>query len=84
MKRKNIVVVMMVLISLMFVFASESGSNSVNIIPLDLSSEQTDVLPGSDVKGVKPDIDFGKIPLYFVPNQGQVNEKEAVCVGAWR
>ena len=32
---------------------------------------------GSDknLKGVKPDIEFGKIPLYFVSNQGQVNKQ---------
>ncbi len=27
-----------------------------------------------DGKGVKPDIDFGRIPLYFTANKGQVNE----------
>ena len=70
MKRKSIVVIIMVLISLMFVFASESGPNLVNINPLDLSTKQTDLLPGSNVKGVKPDINFGKIPLYFITNQG--------------
>jgi hypothetical protein len=80
MKRKNIVFITVVLLSLMFVLAAESGPKLVNINPLDLSAKPKDLLPGSDgsdgnLKVVKPNIDFGKIPLYFVSNQGQVNEK---------
>ncbi len=32
---------------------------------------QTRTLPGSAIVG--PDADFGKIPLYFIPNRGQTN-----------
>jgi hypothetical protein len=35
-----------------------------------------DVQAGGAYKGaLRPDINFGKIPLYFAANQGQVNEK---------
>ena len=61
--KKNVFFVVVLLVSLMFAFASEPGTELVNISHLDLSGKQTDVLPGSDVKGVKPDINFGKIPL---------------------
>jgi hypothetical protein len=73
--KKSIVFITVVLVSLLFVFASESGPQLVNINPLDLSAKQTYVLPGSDVKTVRPDIEFGKIPLYFIANKGQVNAK---------
>ncbi|MCP5102634.1 MAG: hypothetical protein GY950_04610 [bacterium] len=33
------------------------------------------VLPGMLTTGIKTDPDFGKTPLYFIPNQGQVNKE---------
>ena len=61
-----------VLIGLMVVPATEPGTKLVNIKNLEISENPGDISSGS---GVKPDIDFGKIPLYFITNQGQVNKK---------
>jgi len=62
-----------VFVSIWIIFAANPGPKFVDINPADLNSKPKDLLPGGDVKGVKTDIDFGKIPLYFVTNQGQVN-----------
>jgi hypothetical protein len=72
--KKILIFVFTVFMGLLFVFASEPGPKLVNINRnhLDLSVKPKDIKPGS---GVKPDIDFGKIPLYFIYNKGQVNEK---------
>jgi len=80
MKRKRIVFITMVLVGLMFVFASESGQKLVDIknIPnLESNEKQNDGpnLATFGGQGVKPDINFGKIPLYFITNNGQVNGK---------
>jgi hypothetical protein len=39
---------------------------------LDLSVKKQEI---KSMGTVKPDLDFGKIPLYFITNKGQVNEK---------
>ncbi|MGD2091925.1 MAG: SBBP repeat-containing protein [Candidatus Aminicenantes bacterium] len=45
------------------------------IVPVK-SEQVPDVQSADAFKGsLRPDINFGKIPLYFVANQGQVNEK---------
>ena len=56
--------------SLLFIFASNDEMQDIKT--LDLSEKPKDMQPGG---GVKPDINFGKIPLYFIFNNGQVNEK---------
>jgi hypothetical protein len=70
----------MVLVGLIFVFASESGQKLVDVNDIqDLDSSKKPVdgpkLTRFDGQGVKPHIDFGKIPLYFIFNKGQVNAK---------
>ena len=72
--KKNLLFVLAVFMGILFVFASGPGAKLVNINmnDLDLNSKPQDIKPGS---GVKPDIDFGRIPLYFIFNQGQVNKK---------
>ena len=70
---KNFVFIFMVFMGLLFIFSSEPGPKVVNLKDLDLSEKAKNIQPGNGVKGVKPDINFGKIPLYFITNKGQVN-----------
>ncbi len=68
--KKSYVFIFTVFLGLLFIFASEPGPKMVNLKDLDLKGKVKDIQPGG---GVKPDINFGKIPLYFVFNKGQVN-----------
>jgi hypothetical protein len=85
--KKILIFVLTGFMGLLLVIASEPGPKLVNINNnhLELSVKPKDIQPGS---GVKPDIDFGKIPLYFIFNKGQVNEKakfyaKASCYTLW-
>ncbi len=66
---------------LLVLFTSGLGLKKVGIKNPDLRSKPMvikagDTVAGGDtVKGLKAGVDFGKIPLYFISNQGQVNEK---------
>jgi hypothetical protein len=71
-KMRKYLVIFVVLMGLYLVFAFASGEKMTNIRDLDLSVKPKDFRPES---AVKPNIDFGKIPLYFITNKGQVNEK---------
>jgi len=69
---KKYLVIFVVLMSLYLAFTFASGKKMTDLKDLDLSVKPKDIQPGS---GIKPDIDFGNIPLYFITNKGQVNEK---------
>ncbi len=64
----------MVLLGTIFTFASlsVSGGKEQGIECLHSTVKALDVKSSAVVKG---DPDFGKIPLYFIPNQGQVDGK---------
>jgi len=70
--KKSFVFIFTIFMGLMFIFASHPGPKLVNLKDLDLKGKPMDTQPGG---GVKPDINFGRIPLYFITNKGQVNEK---------
>ena len=70
--KKSFVFIFMVFMGLLITFASHPGPKPVNLKDLDLSGKPLDTQAGG---GVKPDINFGRIPLYFITNKGQVNEK---------
>ena len=74
--KKNFVLVVVILTALLFISASTSvdGENKTmqDIKALDLSVNPRDIQSKS---AVKPDLNFGKFPLYFIFNKGQVNEK---------
>jgi len=72
---KNFVFVCVILTALLFISASTSVSGNANkmqdIKTLDLSVNPRDI----NSRGtVKPDLNFGKFPLYFIFNKGQVNK----------
>ena len=63
---------LVILIGIVVVLATEPGPKLVNINDVDFRSNPGDVPSGCRVN---PDFDFGKIPLYFISNQGQVNSE---------
>jgi hypothetical protein len=58
-------------LGLCFIAASGDWVQDVNLYPVTV--KETLANPAS--KMVKRDLDFGNIPLYFIPNQGQVDGK---------
>ncbi|MGD2084661.1 MAG: SBBP repeat-containing protein [Candidatus Aminicenantes bacterium] len=58
-------------LGLCFIAASGDRVQDVNLYPVTVK----ETLDNPASKMVKRDPDFGKIPLYFIPNQGQVDEK---------
>jgi Leucine-rich repeat (LRR) protein len=82
--RKRFVSVLIIFLGLLFISSlSSPGKNEKvqNIKGPDLISEPQ----GNRAAGlVKPDINFGKIPLYFITNKGQVNEDAAFYAKASR
>jgi len=72
--RKFIVLIFIVLVDLFFISASVSGEGEEmrDIRELDLGVKTQ----GIRLKGaVTQDLNFGKFPLYFIVNEGQVNQK---------
>jgi len=70
--RKFLAVCFMVLLGLVYISASISGGKIQDINEPQSMVKATGVAsPGMVTK----DPDFGKIPLYFIPNQGQVDEE---------
>jgi hypothetical protein len=63
-----------IFIGVFFISASVSNESEKmrDIKELDLSVKTQDIQFKSTVK---PDLNFGKIPLYFITNKGQVNKK---------
>ncbi|MCP4218274.1 MAG: hypothetical protein GY765_26800, partial [bacterium] len=77
---KSIAFIILISVGLMFVIASESNGELVDIknlkspVPGEKTFDASS--PGNAVgKRVEPDINFGKIPLYFTANKGQVNAR---------
>jgi hypothetical protein len=72
--RKSLTLFFVVLLGIIFTFASlsVSGGKAQGIKCLHSTVKALDVKSSAVVKG---DPDFGNIPLYFIPNQGQVDEK---------
>jgi hypothetical protein len=68
--KRYLVLIFVALMGLYLVFAS--GEKITDMKYLDLSVKKQEI---KSMGTVKPDIDFGKIPLYFTTNKGQVNEK---------
>jgi hypothetical protein len=80
MKKKSALFITMVLVGLTFVFDFQSGQESINIDDIQYLDANKKPVNGPEParfngQGVKPGIDFGKIPLYFITNKGQVKEK---------
>jgi hypothetical protein len=56
---------------MLFIWYSHAEKQQpINSQDLNITTQKT-----APTSTVKPDINFGKIPLYFITNQGQVNEK---------
>ncbi len=68
--KRYLVLIFVALMGLYLVFAS--GEKITDLKDLDLSVKKQEI---KSMGTVKPDLDFGKIPLYFITNKGQVNEK---------
>jgi hypothetical protein len=70
---RNFVLVAVIFAALLFISASLPGDGKkMQDITGDLNKKVHDIrTPGT----VKPDINFGKTPLYFISNKGQVNAK---------
>jgi hypothetical protein len=58
--KKGIIISMVAILGLLLVFASKPQVRVQEALPSD---------------SLKADIHFGKLPLYFIPNKGQVHEK---------
>ncbi|MCP4215551.1 MAG: hypothetical protein GY765_12935 [bacterium] len=75
--QKNTIFIIIFLVGLVLVFASVSNQGTVNItnpspgIPVVKTASPTP--ERIDGQGLKADINFGHIPLYFIANNGQVN-----------
>jgi len=72
--KKFFVLLFIVLVGLLFISASQSAGGEAmgDIRELDLGVKTQDIrFKGS----VTPDLNFGKFPLYFIANKGQVNQK---------
>jgi len=61
--------------TLIIVFATGAGGQGPKI---QTASAQTTSIPGS--AALKIDRDFGKMPLYFIPNQGQMDARVAYYI----
>ena len=60
-----------VLVSVLTLTFSHQAKTSENTIKPEINVQKT-----ADIKSrLKPDLNFGKVPLYFIPNKGQVNAK---------
>ena len=70
--KRYLVLIFVVLTGLILVFALAPGKKVTDIKDLDLSVKKQEI---KSMEAVKPDLDFGKIPLYFITNKGQVNKK---------
>jgi len=71
--RKSFVLISIMFIGFLVITAAGKGKDNSfqDIKCLDLSAKPQDIQsPGA----VKPDLNFGKFPLYFIFNKGQVNE----------
>ncbi|MCP4215555.1 MAG: hypothetical protein GY765_12955 [bacterium] len=78
--RKSTIFIVLIFICLMVVLGSVSNQKMMDI--KNLKSPVPGETPGKSLnpaalsgRNVKADIDFGKIPLYFITNKGQVNEQ---------
>ena len=73
MKKSYVLVLLaVVLIGLWLISVSDQDKRMREIKHLELSVKKED---NQLVAAVKPDLNFGKFPLYFITNKGQVNEK---------
>ncbi len=68
---------MCVLLGILFTAALKPGASTepITVKKLELKGAEKTPAAGKVMEGVKPDLDFGKVPLYFVRNQGQVHER---------
>jgi hypothetical protein len=73
-KKKFFILAAVIITALVFIsaFASVDVEKMQEINALDLNAKKQEI---KSMGTVKPDLDFGKIPLYFITNKGQVNEK---------
>ena len=73
-KKKFFILAVLIFTALVFISASASANaeKMQEINALDLSVKPQDINPRGTVK---PDLNFGKFPLYFIFNKGQVSEK---------
>jgi hypothetical protein len=73
-KKKFFILAAVIFTALVFFSASASvdAEKMQEINALDLSIKPQDI---NSSGAVKPDLNFGKFPLYFIFNKGQVNEK---------
>ncbi|MGD2085937.1 MAG: hypothetical protein PVH61_07120 [Candidatus Aminicenantes bacterium] len=73
-KKKFFILAAVIFTALVFISASASvdADEMQNIKALDLSVKPQEINSSGTVK---PDLNFGKFPLYFIFNKGQVDEK---------
>lgn len=81
--KKGFVLLFVVVAGLMLIAASASQRDGSvqGISNSDLSIQTKDV---TSLSAVKPDLNFGKFPLYFITNKGQVNQMAAFYAKASR
>jgi hypothetical protein len=69
---KKIGILTLSLAACWLLFSASSADSAPTVQIKDINQRASD----TNFKGIlKPDIDFGKIPLYFITNQGQVNKR---------
>jgi len=79
MKRVRVKLLFLSLIMFFFCLVSNVFSNSVKMHKTTIN--KVDVLKAENLQKVKLKVSksYGKIPLYFIKNKGQVNEKVLYC-----
>ncbi|MCP4216901.1 MAG: hypothetical protein GY765_19780 [bacterium] len=72
--KKKAAFIIMILMGLVCVCASISHQGTVDINSISQQAAEKPAVSFNQ-NGVRSDIDFGKIPLYFISNKGQVNDR---------
>jgi len=68
--KKSFILLLVLFVGLLFAFASGEKMQDIRDLYINVKSPNNQV-----TSAVKPDINFGNIPLYFVFNKGQVHKK---------
>ena len=79
--KKSLLILSMILTGLVFIAASGQEIKPTDIKNLDLNRTTQETPPAGVLK---PDLDFGKFPLYFITNKGQKNKKAVFYAKASR
>ena len=79
--KKIFVMVFVIFFGLLFILVSGETERMKDINYVNLNAKKMEIQPTGKLK---PDLDFGKFPLYFIFNKGQVNKKALFYVKASR